>query len=70
MGLKLNISEDDNSLDFELALSTIGYFGIEGVKANEIVNQTKRTVSTWQQLATKYGISRSEQKDVAPAFKY
>lgn len=69
-GLKLNISENDNSLDFELALSTSGYFGIDGVKANEIVNQTKKVVSNWKQLATKYGISRSEQEDIRPAFRY
>lgn len=27
-------------------------------------------VLTWQQLATKYGISRSEQEDIATAFRY
>jgi serine/threonine-protein kinase HipA len=68
-GLKLNISENDNSLDFDLALSTSGYFGVDGVKANEIVNQTKKVVSNWKQLATKYGISRSEQDDISPAFR-
>jgi serine/threonine-protein kinase HipA len=70
MGLKLNITEDDNSLDFELALSTIDYFGIEIEKATKIIGQTKRVVSTWQQIATKYGISRSEQEDMAGAFRY
>lgn len=70
MGLKLNITEDDNSLDFELALSTAAYFGLDSLTSNEIVNQTKRVVSTWQQLAIKYGISRSEQEDTARAFRY
>ena len=70
MGLKLNISENDNSLDFELALSIVAYFGIGIVRANEIVNQTKNVVSAWQKLAAKYGISRSEQEDMAPAFRY
>lgn len=70
MGLKLNISEDDNSLNFELALSTAAYFGLDSPTSNKIVNQTKMVVSTWQQLATKYGISRSEQEDIATAFMY
>lgn len=70
MGLKLNISEDDNSLDFELALSVAGYFGLDNATSNEIINQTKKVVSNWQQLATQYGISRSEQEDNAGAFRY
>lgn len=70
MGLKLNISEDDNSLDFELALSVAAYFGLDNATANKIINQTKKVVSNWQQFAGKYGISRSEQEDNAGAFRY
>lgn len=70
MGLKLNISEDDNSLDFELALSVAAYFGLDNATSNEIINQTKEVVSKWQQLATQYGISRSEQEDNAGVFRY
>ena len=70
MGLKLNISEDDNSLDFELALSVAAYFGLDNATSDEIINQTKKVVSNWQQLATQYGISRSEQEDNAEAFRY
>lgn len=70
MGLKLNISEDDNSLDFELALSVAAYFGLDNATSDEIINQTKKVVSNWQQLATQYRISRSEQEDNAGAFRY
>lgn len=70
MGLKLNISEDDNSLDFELALSTAAYYGLDTKQSNEIVCQIKKAVSGWQQLTIKYGISRSEQEDTARAFRY
>ena len=69
-GLKLNISENDNSLDFELALSTAAYYGLDTEQSNEIVCQIKTAVSGWQQLAIKYGISRSEQEDTAGAFRY
>ena len=69
-GLKINISEDDNSLNFELPLSTADYFGINPKTANEILNQIKKVVSTWPKIATKYGIPRSEQEDMAGAFRY
>lgn len=69
-GLKLNISENDNSLDFELALSTAAYYGLNTEQSNEIVCQIKKVVSGWQQFAIKYGISRSGQEDTAVAFRY
>lgn len=68
--LKLNISEDDNSLDFELARSVAAYFGLDTATSTEIINQTQKVVSNWQQLATQYGISRAEQEDNAGAFRY
>jgi serine/threonine-protein kinase HipA len=70
MGLKLNISEDDNSLDFELALSVAKYFGLDNQKTNSILSEIKKVVSSWQHVASKYGISRSEQELVATAFRY
>lgn len=69
-GLKLNISEDDNSLDFELAVSVAEYFGLNGKQAEEILNEVKKSVSNWQKKADKYGISRSEQELVRNAFRY
>lgn len=69
-GLKLNISEDDNSLDFELVLNVAKYFGLNASKANKILSQIRKTTSSWQQIATKNGISRSEQEDMAQAFRY
>ncbi|MCK9181207.1 MAG: HipA domain-containing protein [Bacteroides sp.] len=68
MGLKLNISEDDNSLDFNLAIGVAKYFGIEENAAENIINHTKSVVSTWKTIATSYGLSRTEQEDMASAF--
>jgi serine/threonine-protein kinase HipA len=68
IGLKLNISEDDNTLSFELALSVAEYFGLNSKTSNNILNLIKKTVLTWPQIATRYGISRSEQAEVASAF--
>lgn len=68
-GLSLNISEDDNSLDFELALSVAPYFRLSNSKAKDIIAQIKKTVRKWPALADKYQISRPEQEQMSPAFE-
>lgn len=68
-GLKLNISDDDNSLDLELALEVCEYFRLSEKRANEIVEEVLNAVGSWREKATKYGISRVEQELKAVAFK-
>ena len=68
MGLKLNISEDDNSLDFDLALSVAGYFGLNQNQATSILKKVKASVSNWQKVSTKWGVPRLEQEMVRRAF--
>ena len=69
-GLKLNISETDNSLDFDLALSITPYLGIKKDKAVAIVEQIKSVVAGWRKVASRHGISNSEQDLVENAFRY
>ena len=69
-GLKLNISETDNSLDYDLALSITPYFGIKKDRAMAIVEQIKSVVAEWRKVATRYGIPKSEQDLVENAFRY
>ena len=68
-GLKLNISEEDNSLDYDLALSVAGYFSLRKVQAETILNEIRASVSNWQKVAAKWGIPRSEKELVAVAFR-
>jgi serine/threonine-protein kinase HipA len=68
-GLKLNISENDNSLDFDLALSVAKYFGLSDARASAILGDVQTVVADWSQIATRLGIPRSEQEIVARAFK-
>jgi len=68
-GLSLNISEDDNSLDFELALSVAEYFRLSKSKAESIITQIKKSVSRWKTLADKYQIPRQEQEQMSLAFE-
>lgn len=69
MGLTLNISDIDNSLDFDLAVSVAGYFGVNKNRASDILKSIISTVAQWPQIATHYGISREEQHIVAHAFR-
>ncbi|MGB1000408.1 MAG: type II toxin-antitoxin system HipA family toxin, partial [Flavobacteriales bacterium] len=67
-GLKLNISDDDNALDFNLALEVCEFFRLSKDRGKEIINEIKAVVSTWKEVAKKYGISRAEQELKALAF--
>lgn len=67
-GLYLNITDDDNNLDYDLALEVIDFFQLDHSEAEGIKSQVLESVSKWQEIATKAGISRSEQQLMAPAF--
>jgi serine/threonine-protein kinase HipA len=69
MGLKLNISENDNSLDFDLAMEVIEYFRLDKKKALEIINHIKSVVSSWRDIANSYSIPKSGQELMAKAFR-
>ena len=59
-GLKLNINEDDNSQNVDLALEVAPYFRIEEKEANQIVDSIVQTVASWKTIAIDLGISRNE----------
>jgi len=67
-GLKLNISEDDNALDLNLALEVCIYFRLKEDRAIEIIEEVKAAVKDWQSVAIKYGISNAEQELKSMAF--
>jgi len=68
-GLKLNISEEDNSLDFDLALSVAPYFRLAKKEAADIIENIKLIVSRWDETAGKYQISKSERDMMSFAFR-
>lgn len=68
-GLKLNISETDNAQDLNLALSVIGYFRIDLVKAKNIISEVKKAVAQWRRLAKELSISKTEQDRMERAFR-
>jgi len=67
-GLTLNISDNDNSLDLELAMEVHAFFRLSKEQAKEIINEVTTAVRPWKDVATKYGISRAEQELKSLAF--
>ncbi|MBN2767323.1 MAG: type II toxin-antitoxin system HipA family toxin [Paludibacteraceae bacterium] len=68
-GLKLNIDEEDNSLDIELVLNTAPYYLLSEKRANEIKDEVISAVSNWQKIAVKYKAVPSEIARKANAFR-
>jgi len=67
-GLTLNISDDDNSLDPELALSVATFFRLVAPDAERILDNMIRQIAQWRTIAVKHGMSRREQESMSPAF--
>lgn len=67
-GLTLNISDDDNSLDIDLALSVAKHFRLKNQEAESILNNIRKAVSGWPIAAAKYKLSRREQENMSAAF--
>jgi serine/threonine-protein kinase HipA len=68
-GLKLNISESDNSQDLDLAKDVAAHFRISQPRALEIIDEVIAATKCWKKVATGIGISSSEQDKMANAFR-
>ena len=67
-GLSLNITEEDNSLDMDLAREVAPFFGVSETNAGAIIGEVRDVVSGWRRVASKLGIAREEQEMMAKAF--
>lgn len=67
-GLKLNISQDDNSQDLELALEVAEYFRLNKSKSKKIIAEVTKAVRQWKCLAKK-SFSQSEISRMESAFR-
>ncbi|KZZ37877.1 MULTISPECIES: type II toxin-antitoxin system HipA family toxin [unclassified Oleiphilus] len=67
-GLHLNITDDNNSLDYDLAMEVIDFFQLGETEAEGIKEEVLSVVSSWESVAKDIGISRSEQQLMASAF--
>lgn len=67
-GLKLNISEADNAMDLELALSVAPYFRVSTDDARKVITQQRLIVGQWRTIAASLGIPVREQAQLGDAF--
>lgn len=67
-GLHLNITDNDNSLNYDLAIDVIDFFQLEENEAEKIKKEVLVSVSQWESVAKSIGISRNEQQLMSPAF--
>ena len=67
--LSLNVSPADNSIDIDLAIETCDYYGLSRSEAEDLAERICRTVrDSWEAVAVRYGIGRSEIQQMRPAF--
>ena len=69
-GLALNIDQDSNELNFDLAKSVGQYFQLNKIEMENILNEVCQSVKNWKNEATKIGISKAEQKLMEAAFRW
>lgn len=67
-GLHLNITDDDNSLNYDLAMDVIDFFQLGGNEAEKIKDEVLKSVCQWEDVAKGIGISRNEQQLMSSAF--
>ncbi|MCK5736990.1 MAG: type II toxin-antitoxin system HipA family toxin [Spirochaetaceae bacterium] len=67
-GLSLNITENDNRLDVDLALEAAPYYRVGLKEGRAIIENIRSIVREWPAQAEKYNISSSEKERMLPAF--
>lgn len=68
-GLKLNITQADNTLDLELAREVAAYFRVGLDEGDEIIEEFQGIVRQWRTLAKQLGLAAREQDRMADAFR-
>ena len=69
LGLALDIDDNDNALDLELARSVAPYFRIRDAEALRTITRLRETMAGWREIAAQLGITDGEQDAMAPAFQ-
>jgi serine/threonine-protein kinase HipA len=68
-GLTLNISENDNRLDLDLALEVAESFHLKDHQAKEMLDGVRHAVKQWRHVACRHKISKTEQEKMSLAFQ-
>lgn len=68
-GLSLNVTENSNALEIDLAMEVASFFRVPEARAAEIVSEVRSAVSMWRRVATEAGLSGTEQELMRRAFE-
>jgi len=68
VGLRLNVSQNDNALDLELARSVASVFRVNHKAADTYIEESKAIVAQWSTLADRLRVPQREQDYMANAF--
>ena len=67
--LCLNITDDNNSLDLDLALEIAEYCRLTQHEAKNIIEELQKAITPSRKIATQYKISKAEQDRMKYAFR-
>lgn len=67
-GLNLNIDEQDNRLEKDIALRVAPFFRLSQAKATQIAKEIEKVVESWRTEADKLNISKREIEQMSTAF--
>lgn len=68
-GLKLNVSDTDNSQDLDLARTVAEFFRVSRKRSDEIIGEVLAAVRAWREAAATVGLPRGDQERMARAFR-
>jgi serine/threonine-protein kinase HipA len=64
------IDLDDGSASLDLAMSVVGYFELDEIKASAIVAEVGQAVATWREEAAQLSLTRADIDRMASAFEH
>lgn len=68
--LLLNVDEEDNRIDIDLAIQTAMRFGIHESDAEKYAKEILDVIrNNWNRLASEYRLSRRQMEEMKPAFR-
>jgi serine/threonine-protein kinase HipA len=68
-GLALNVNENNNTLNFDLAMEMAPLFRLDARKSREILRLVKNSVARWKGAATEFKIPKKEWERMEWAFR-
>lgn len=69
-GLSLNINEDENALELDLAREVAPFFRLDAQKSENTIQKIRAATASWQTVAAQYRLPKDELALMADAFRF